>query len=156
MGGDSPAGQPHLGATTLPSTGQVALIVLLAPSDAAAEIARVSNGLQEVCLNQADVVQLGGGGRAETAASSPCEHLPGKRRESQNSEAVDATEEQQKNKLPASPPLSSFTLGSNMSPLVRWRGVGPQGNPEAPSLQKPDSLDATKLEMVQPKERETD
>lgn len=40
------------------STGQVALIVLLTSSHAAEEIALISNGLQEIGLHQADIIQL--------------------------------------------------------------------------------------------------
>lgn len=58
---------PSLGAT--PSTSQVALIVLLALSYAAAEIVHICNGLQEVCLYQTNVVELRGGGSPGTAAS---------------------------------------------------------------------------------------
>lgn len=49
--------------------GQVAVVVLLTPPYTAQEIVLISNGLQQVGLHQANVVQLRGGHAPGTAAA---------------------------------------------------------------------------------------
>lgn len=55
--------------------GQVTVVVLLTPPHTVQEIVLVSNGLQQVSLHQANVVQLRGGNAPGAAAAPLREHL---------------------------------------------------------------------------------
>lgn len=68
---------PLLAQHVLLRAGQVAVVVLLAPPHAAQEIVLVSNGLQQVGLHQANVVQLRGGSAPGGPAAPLHKHLWG-------------------------------------------------------------------------------
>lgn len=60
---------PLLAWGVLLHAGQVAVVVLLAPPHTAQEIVLISDGLQQIGLHQANVVELRGGHAPGTAAA---------------------------------------------------------------------------------------